>query len=85
MQLAADLDFLTGREEFQRFMLRLAKRRDAMSENVLTGDMTAEAREIERQRFLLLDELVKSPETDRATAARELDTRTISNTRSISS
>lgn len=85
MQLAADLDFLTGREEFQRFMLRLAKRRDAMGENVLHGDMTAEVREIERQRFLLLDELVKSPETDRATAARELDTRTISNTRSISS
>lgn len=71
--LAADLDFLTKREEFQRFIGRLAKRRDDAAENVLRGDMEPHEREIERERFLLLDEIVKSPETDRVMADRMLN------------
>lgn len=69
MTLVADLDFLTGRAEFIRFMGRLAKRRDDLAEIVLRSDLDGSEREIERQKFLLLDEIVRSPEIDRDSAA----------------
>ena len=71
--LAADLDYLTKREEFARFMGRLEKRRDDAAATVLRGEMDPAAREIERQRFLLLDEIVAMPEADRSAAFRVLE------------
>jgi hypothetical protein len=71
--LAADLDYLTKREEFIRFMDRLKARRDDTATTVLRGEMDPAAREIERQKFLLLDEIVAMPDQDRSAAFRVLE------------
>jgi uncharacterized protein related to proFAR isomerase len=82
--LVADLDFLTGRAEFIRFIDRIKKQRDDMADAVLRGEMTAEQREIARNVFLALDDIVESPEIDKNSAATRLGI-TCQNSLSISS
>jgi hypothetical protein len=69
-QILDDLNFLLGREEFQRFWDRLRNQADAMADDVLHNDaISKDQREEIRQKRLGLLEALKAPKEDMDSAA----------------
>jgi hypothetical protein len=72
LQLAGDLSFLLGREEFQRFIERHQATVDEIGRAILSDDMPAEGREALRQRRLGILMVIGTVEEDLQAAQRML-------------
>ena len=57
----ADIEFLKGREEFNRFMDRIKAQADGLADEVLHSDMPPEVREAKRRFRLGLLEVLRAP------------------------
>ena len=65
-EAVSEIDFLTRRPEFQRFMLKLEERRKRYAEAILGDEsLSAEEREKLRQRHVELSDVLEWPERER--------------------